>query len=168
MAAPSPAARPAAPLPKPDAFEQLFSMLLDKRVRTIKAPSPLMPSGACGVATYVDAAGTPLFAALVDVSFIAGLGAGLAMFPPVVAQDAKKSGKPTDALVENAYEVLNVAASLFNEAEGAATHVKLASFSLDKNDKAKWPPTLATSKSKLALDASVPGYCDGKITVVAL
>ena len=58
-----------------------------------------------------------------DVPLSAYVGAALALIPPGGADIAVEEGTLSDSLLDNAYEVLNIAASLFNK-EGAP-HLRL-------------------------------------------
>src|SRR6476661_7581389 len=99
-------------------------MLVGKKVKAVASP-PLAVAAVRGVATYVDAGGKIAFVALSDMAFLAGVGAALAMIPPAVVAEAVKSGKPSSVLVENAFEVMNILSSLYNDAEGKGAHVKI-------------------------------------------
>ena len=152
-------------LPTPESFADLAGMLVGKRVRAKKVPA-LAPTAIKANATYVDGSGAVAFVALADLALVASLGAALAMIPPTMVQEAIRSGKPGDMLVENAYEILNVAASLFNDADGSC-HVKVT-----KLEFSALPADLATkvrtSKVRLDLDVEIPGYPNGKVAFVAV
>ena len=93
----------AARLPTPEAFADLAGMLVGKRVRAKKVAAPA-PTALAASATYVDGSGNVAFVALGDLALVASMGAALAMVPPAVVQEAIKSGKPSEMLVDNAYE----------------------------------------------------------------
>jgi len=157
---------PPALLPTPEAFGNLAGMLVGKRLKTTRG-TPLAVPNIRGVATYVDAAGVLSFIAVTDVAFIAAVGAALAMIPLPVVTEAIRTGKPSEALVENAYEVLNVAASLFNEIEGATVHVKVGRLSVGPID-AELAKRLVKPSARADMDIGIPGYPDGKISFVAV
>ena len=140
-------------------------MLVGKRVRAKKVAALVGPA-IKATATYVDATGAVAFVALTDLPLVASMGAALAMIPPAMAQESIKSGKAGPMLVENAYEILNVAASLFNDEDGS-THVKVT-----KLDFAPLAADIATrvrtSKHRIDLDVEVPGYPNGKVSFVAV
>ncbi len=75
------------------------------------------------VAEYVTDLGRAAALIAVDMSLAAHLGAALALVPPAVSVEAARDGYLSDDLLDNLYEVLNIAASLFNV--GDAPHVRL-------------------------------------------
>lgn len=153
------------PLPSPDAFGRLLTGLLGKKVGIAKA-APLPSTEVRGVAAYVDTARVVHYAAATDAPFLAGIGAALALIPAAVVADAVRSPKLPDNLVENAYEVLNIGASVFNEIEGTALHVKIS--------KLMSPPPeevmgrLAKAAGRVDMLVQVPGYPDAKVSLFAL
>lgn len=149
-----------------DAVGRLLSGLLGKKVATKKGPA-LGPTEVRGLAPYVDTGKLVHYAAATDAPFLAGVGAALAMIPAAVAADAIRGPKLPENLVENAYEVLNIGASVFNEIDGTALHVKIS--------KLMTPPIpeevvgrLGKAVARLDMLVSVPGYPDGKLTLFAL
>lgn len=156
------------PLPQPDAIAKLLGSLFDKRIHVVRATAPLAVPAYRGLCDYIDTAQTVLFVAVCDMPLLAGVGAALAMIPAGVVAEAVKSGKPSESLRENAYEVFNIAASIFNEVEGTEVHVKLRALSLAP----PVPPLLlvrmAKPVSRLDLDVTVPGYPVGKLSLLAL
>lgn len=155
----------ASTLPKPDAIAALLSCLVGRKV-SARAGARLAPDGARSLATYVDADGAVLFAALTDLPFLAGFGAALALIPSSVVDEAVRSGKPSEVLVENAQEVLNVAASLFNDV-AYATHVKLRALTVG-GAMADVRATVAKAAARLDLDVDLAGYPRGRLTFVAI
>jgi hypothetical protein len=155
-----------APLPTADAFGNLAGMLVGKKVKAARG-TPLVTANVRGVATYSDAAGVLVFLAVTDMACLASIGAALAMIPLPMVTEAIRTGKPSEGIVENAYEVLNVAASLFNEVEGTTTHVKVGKLAIGPlaPDLAK---RLLKPAGRLDLDIGIPGYPDGKISLVAI
>jgi hypothetical protein len=152
-------------LPDATAISNLLTNLIGKRVKIVKGP-PMAPAAAGGIASYVDAAGALQFAVIVDLKALGSIGAALAMIPAAMVEEAVKSGKPSSALTENAYEVLNIAASVFNEVEGTTLHVKIKGLTLPPipPGATKW---IAAAKSRLDFDLGIPGYPDGKISFVS-
>lgn len=155
------------PLPVPEAYGRLLTELLGKKVSVKKAPAAIGPADVRGVASYVDTAKLVHYAIAADGSFLAGMGAALAMIPSNIVAEAVRAPKLPDNLVENAYEVLNIGASVFNDIEGTALHVKIS-----KLMTAPVPDEvmgkLGKAPVRLDLIASVPGYPDGKVTFFAL
>ena len=158
----------AAPLlPTPEAFADLAGMLVGKKIKATKVTAPLAAAMVRGVASYVDAAGDVKFVAITDVALIGVIGAALAMIPLPIVTEAIRTGKPSEALVENAYEVLNVAASLFNEVEGTTLHVKVAKLVVGPLDP-ELTKRLLKPAARLDMLISIPGYPDAKLAFVAL
>jgi hypothetical protein len=58
-----------------------------------------------------------------DVQLVSMAGTALSMVPPGAAQAAADSGEPSEAMIENYHEILNVAASLIIDA--GSEHVRL-------------------------------------------
>jgi hypothetical protein len=154
-------------LPTPEGFANLAGMLVGKKIKAIKSTAPLAAPMVRGVASYVDAGGNVKFVAVTDVAFIGVIGAALAMIPLPMVTEAIRTGKPSEALVENAYEVLNVAASLFNEVEGTTTHVKVAKLLVGPLEP-ELAKRLLKPAARLDMVVSVPGYPDAKLAFVAL
>lgn len=154
-------------LPTPEAFANLAGMLVGKKIKATKVTAPLVAAMVRGVASYVDAGGVVKFVAITDVALIGVIGAALAMIPLPVVTEAIRTGKPSEALVENAYEVLNVAASLFNEVEGSTVHVKVAKLVVGPLEP-ELAKRLLKPAARLDMLISVPGYPDAKLAFVAL
>lgn len=155
-------------LPPSDAIAKLLNPLFDKRIQVAKATSPLAVTAYRGVCDYVDPEGNTLFVLACDLALLGSVGAALAMIPPAIVAEAVKSGKPSDALRENAYEVFNIAASLFNDVEGTEVHVKLRELKVAPPVPPALTAKLAKPASRLDLDVTVPGYPLGKLSLLAL
>jgi len=153
-------------LPTIDAIGNLTSTLLGKSIKVDRCPA-LVTANIRATATYYDSAGELAFLAVSDMAFLAGVGAALAMVPPPTVVDAIRTNKPPQPIVDNAYEVFNVLASLFNDAPGAAVHVKVRELSVGalKPDLAK---RLLKPGARLDLVSKIPSYPDGKLGLVAL
>lgn len=156
-----------APLPGPEAIVELLAMLVGKRPKVARV-APLSVGAARGLATYVDAEGRVVYAALVDVPFLASVGAALALIPPAVATEAVRSSKVSDALVENAYEVLNVAASVFNEIEGTTLHVKIRALDVASPLSVDGARLVSKPTGRLDLEVAVPSYPVGKLSILSV
>jgi hypothetical protein len=154
------------PLPTVEAFGALVSMLIGKNV-SVKRGTPLTTPNVRGAATYVDAAGTLIFVVLIDVAFLASAGAALALIPLPLVTEAVRTGKPSEGLVENAYEVLNVAASLFNDVEGTPVHVKVERLMTGPLD-AELAKRIVKPGARFDRDIAIPGYLEGKVSFIAL
>lgn len=154
-----------APLPVANAVTTLVGMLVGSRPKVTKGPAC---QKAHSVATYVDASKTIVYAALADAGFLASSGAALALIPAGVVAECMKTGKPTEAMLENAYEVLNVGASLFNEIDETTLHVKLEQLTPFAQVAPGLAAKLAKPAARLDLLVTIPGYPEGKLSLIAL
>lgn len=111
-------------LPQPKQLRDLLVELLDREVTmtpsTPFAPGPDTPAS---VAVYVDDSLRIAAVIAADLAFSAYAGAAIGLIPPGGAAACLEDGKLTDTIAENLYEVLNIAASVFNVP--GADHLKL-------------------------------------------
>ncbi|GAA4810390.1 hypothetical protein ACFQ0K_15155 [Nocardioides caeni] len=111
-------------LPQPKQLRDLLADLLGREV-TLSPAAPFAPGPdtPASVAVYVD--DSLRISALIacDLTFSAHAGAAIGLVPVGGAEAAIEDGKLTDTLAENLYEVLNIAASVFNVP--GADHLKL-------------------------------------------
>jgi hypothetical protein len=168
----------ATPVPTLEAVRDLLASLLDRTVTlTRQLPTQaLLLTPKVVLATYVSDNGQLPFALVADLGFVAAVGAALAMIPPAVATEAIAKGEIPETIMLNAYEVLNIGASLFNRAAESsgpnpATHLHVR---LDKMVAASREPALLkriqTASIRVRSDWSVviPSYPNGKIGILAL
>ena len=153
-------------LPQPKQLRDLLADLLGRDV-TLSPATPFAPAPdtAASIAVYVDDQLRISALILCDLAFSAHAGAAIGLIPVGGAQAAIDDGKITDAMSENLYEVLNIAASMFNVA--GADHLRLhalhpAGPPLD--------PQLRISTLTLGrredLTADIAGYGTGAVSVV--
>jgi len=153
-------------LPATKEIRDLFSGLLGREV-SLATCGPLAPSNASPrtVAVYVDDRNGVRAIIACDLDFSARAAAALALVPSPVAEEVIASNGLDDTLTENLYEVLNVAASLFN-APGAA-HVRL--YEMHAAGRAI-PPQISSLMLTLGrredLELTLPGYGVGRFSVV--
>jgi len=111
-------------LPVPKEIRDLLTELLDRNVQVSpSAPLAPTPNNPCTVGVYVDDSLQVTAVVAFDLPLSAYAGASIGLVPVAGAQAAVDEGTLNDTLRDNVYEVLNIAASLFN-ADGA-THVRL-------------------------------------------
>lgn len=153
-------------LPLPKEIKDLFTDLLGRDVEFAAAP-PLAPGPAtpASVAVYVDDSLEISALIVCDLALSAFAGAALGLVPVGGAQDAIADGRLSENLGENLYEVLNIAASLFN-APGA-THLRLydlhpAGGPLDVNLLAR----ALTLGQREDAQLEIAGYGSGRISIV--
>lgn len=154
-------------LPTATSLANLVTMLVGKKVRAVPT-TPLPVAAARGLATYVDAEQKVLYVALTDMAFLAGVGAALAMIPPAVVTEAIKTGKPSQVLTENAFEVMNIVASLYNDAEGKGAHLKIKGLVVVPPLPPEVAQLVAKPAGRIDLEIQLPGYANGKLTLLAL
>jgi hypothetical protein len=111
-------------LPVPKQIKDLLEGLLGRDVTLAPAapfaPGPRTPAS---VAVYVDDALRITALVACDLPLSAYAGAALGLVPIGGAEAAVEAGGLTETLSENLYEVLNIAASMFNEP--GADHLRL-------------------------------------------
>ena len=111
-------------LPTAAEVSTLLGDLLGKRV-TAKPATPVKAIDPGYAGRLVDPTGTLRGITFSDRAFAAYSGAGLAMIPRGVADDAIKKGQVPPNLLENHDEVVNIATALINGANQNVVHVKL-------------------------------------------
>ncbi|MCX6397847.1 MAG: hypothetical protein NTV23_15275 [Propionibacteriales bacterium] len=111
-------------LPSTKEIRDLLTDLLDREI-TVAPNAPLAPTpnNPCTVAVYVDDTLQVTSVIAFDLRLSAYAGAAIGLVPPAGAEAAIEERILNDTLRENVYEVLNIAASLFNK--DGATHVRL-------------------------------------------
>ena len=111
-------------LPVPKQIRDLLTELLDRPIE-VAPNAPLAPTAAnpCTVGVYVDDSLQVTAVIAFDLGLSAHAGAAIGLVPAAGAEAAIGEGILTETLRDNVYEVLNIAASLFNV--DGATHVRL-------------------------------------------
>jgi hypothetical protein len=111
-------------LPTTKEIRDLLTELLDRPVQVSPdAPLAPTPGNPCTVGVYVDDTLQVTSVIAFDLPLSAHAGAAIGLVPASGAEAAIEARVLDQTLQENLYEVLNIAASLFN-ADGA-THVRL-------------------------------------------
>ncbi|RNL62663.1 hypothetical protein EFK50_12970 [Nocardioides marmoriginsengisoli] len=111
-------------LPSPKEIRDLFGELLDRDVQVApNAPLAPTPNNPCTVAVYVDDSLQVTAVVALDLPLSAHAGASIGLVPVAGAEAAIEERTLPEVLRENVYEVLNIAASLFNV--NGARHVRL-------------------------------------------
>jgi hypothetical protein len=157
------------PLPSAKAVRELIEGLIGRDVQVTTGGAMLDPKDGDGtlVGVYVDNRLALSAIVLLDLPLAAYAGAALGLVPVRVAADAVTESLLPPALSENAGELLNVMASLFN-AEGAP-HVRLDVLYEPRQplpaDVATW--VLAYVR-RTDLDVEVAGYGAGRFSLLVL
>jgi len=153
-------------LPPPKEIRDLLTELLDREIAlSPSAPLAATANNPCTIGVYVDDLLQVTALIGFDLALSAHAAAAIGLVPSKTAQDEIDAGILGDTLRENVYEVLNIAASLFNVAD--ATHVRL--YDVHHAGVAVPPDVLARSltlgrREDLAVD--VAGYGTGRLSVV--
>ncbi|WP_110208252.1 hypothetical protein [Nocardioides daejeonensis] len=155
-------------LPALKEVRDLFADLLGRDV-TLSTGAPLAPGARtpASIGVYVDDSLQISALVVADLPFSAYAGAAIGLLPPGRAGSAIEEGAIDETLAENLYEVLNIAASLFN-APGA-THLRL--YSVSAAGGPVDPQILARAltlgrREDTVLD--VAGYGTGRLSIVML
>jgi hypothetical protein len=102
-------------LPVPKQIRDLFADLLDREVTlTPAAPQAPGPNTPTTVAVYVDDQLRISAVMVLDIELSAYAGAAIGLVPVAGADEAIEEGTLTETLRGNLFEVLNIAASMFN------------------------------------------------------
>lgn len=111
-------------LPVPKQIKDLLEGVLGRDI-TLSPSAPFAPGpkAPASVAVYVDDSLRITALIACDLRFSAYAAAALGLIPIGGAEAAVESGGLTETLAENLYEVLNIAASMFNEP--GAEHLRL-------------------------------------------
>jgi hypothetical protein len=159
-----PLALPTRRLPFQPDLTQMLRGLLDKEVVLERVD----PAGSEGYhAIYVNKNGEPVAALRMDLPLAASAGAALALIPAGQVEGWLESGELPDDAYECTYEVLNVLASAFNQAD-EARHVKL-SHVLAPGEPGEGRVARGINGPRAAehFTVEVPGFPGGRLSAVA-
>jgi hypothetical protein len=157
------------PLPNAKDVRDLLEGMLGRDVDLVTGGAMVDPGAAGGaqVGIYVDAHLGLRALVVADLPLAARAGAAIALMPAGAAEVAIEEEQLSEALYENAYEILNVTASLFNV--DGAPHVKLdrcyAPGEALPGDVAGY--VLAYVR-RLDVDVNVKGYGPGRLSILAV
>jgi hypothetical protein len=157
------------PLPGAKDVRDLLEGMLGREVEIRTGGAMVNPQadGGAQIGAYVDKLGSLRAVVVADLALAARAGAAIALMPAGGAELAIEESQLSEALFENAYEILNVMASLFNV--GDAPHVKLdgcwAPGDAVPADVAQW---VSSYVRRLDLDVDVKGYGTGALSILAL
>ena len=154
-----------ASMPGAQQVRTLLDGLLDKATTVERHPTPVLPGRDVHVVgAYADDEGTVRAVVLCDQTLGTVLGAALALVPPPRVQEALQAGQvPTD-LADNTREVLNVGASMFNNAEA---HLKLMGTWVAPEPVADPVVSFLRDPGQRAdLSVEIPGYGTGTLAVI--
>jgi hypothetical protein len=149
-------------LPSPEATMRMLADLVGRRVVVTKT-AKLVKTDVAAAAAYVDGAGEIRFVALANVAFLASAGASLALIPVGQVADAIKSKVVPPTILENSFEILNIASVLMNELDGAV-HVKIASLDLTSKVPDRVRTAIDAAAASLDLEVEITGYPKGRLS----
>ncbi|MCZ2805803.1 hypothetical protein O2W18_11870 [Modestobacter sp. VKM Ac-2983] len=158
MTAPAPAL-----LPNPKAVRDLLEGLFGKDV-TVAPGDPVSLNDKPAVAVYVDPTMATTALCLVDIRLAAWLAGALALLPKGGLEDAIDEGELSEMHLEVVYEVVNVAAALFNG--GGVNHSKLHKVHAPGDPIPGDIAGLAAAFNRIDLKVDVAGYGSGNMSIV--
>jgi hypothetical protein len=150
-------------LPAPKDVRDLLEGLLGKDV-TVAPGQPVSLNDGAAVAVYVDPQLSTTALCLVDVPLAAWFAGALALLPKGGLEDAIDEGELSDMHLEVVYEVVNVAAAMFNG--GGVTHSKLYKLYAPGEAVPADLAGLAAGFNRIDLSVDVAGYGKGSLSIV--
>jgi hypothetical protein len=150
-------------LPNPKDVRDLFEGLFGKEV-TVAPGDPVSLNDKAAVAVYVDPAMATTALVLVDLRLGAWLAGALALLPKGGLEDAIDEGELYPMHLEALYEVVNIAASMFN-GEGI-NHSKLYKLYAPGEPLPGDIAGLAAAFNRIDLKVDVAGYGSGQLSIV--
>ena len=157
------------PLPTAVEARELLEGLLGRGVEVTLGAAAVDPSapGGAVVGSYVDDRLRLRALVVMDLSLAAHSGAAIALIPAQTARTAVEGRLLTPGLLENAAEILNVAAALFHH--DGAPHVRLdATYAPSDTLPADLSPWVLAYVRRLDLDVAIAGYDAGRLSILAL
>jgi hypothetical protein len=150
-------------LPAPKDVRDLLEGLLGKDV-TVSPGDPVSLNDGAALAVYVDPQLNTNAVCLMDVPLAAWCAGALALLPKGGLEDAIDEGELSDMHLEVVYEVVNVAAALFNG--GGVTHSKLYKLYAPGEAVPGDLAGLAAGFNRIDLSVDVAGYGKGALSIV--
>ena len=150
-------------LPAPKDVRDLLEGLLGKDV-VVSPGDPVSLNDGAALAVYVDPQLRTNAVCLMDVPLAAWCAGALALLPKGGLEDAIDEGELSDMHLEVVYEVVNVAAAMFNG--GGVTHSKLYKLYAPGDDLPADLAEMAAAFHRLDLAVEVPGYGKGGLSLV--
>jgi hypothetical protein len=150
-------------LPNPKHVRDLLESLFGKDV-TVAPGNPVSLNDKPAVAVYVDPTMATTALCLVDISLAAWLAGALALLPKGGLEDAIEDGELAQNHLEAVYEVVNIAASMFN-GEGV-NHSRLYKLYAPGEPLPGDIAGLAAAFNRIDLAVDVAGYGSGDLSIV--
>ena len=150
-------------LPPAKDVRDLFEGLLGKDATFTDGKRVMDAKGLVGV--YVDDQLGMSAVVAMDLAMAAFTGAAIGLMPPGGAQDAVEDGELFPVLRDNAAEVLNVMAALFNV--GSAPHLRLyGHYAAGEDLPADVGSKLTLLGPRVDWTVAVKGYGDGQLSII--
>ena len=150
-------------LPAPKDVRDMLEGLLGKDV-TVAPGDPVSLNDGAALAVYVDPQLSTNAICLVDVPLAAWFAGALALLPKGGLEDAIEDGELSDMHLEVVYEVVNVAAAMFNG--GGVTHSRLYKLYAPGEAVPGDLAGLAAGFNRIDLAVDVAGYGKGALSIV--
>ena len=150
-------------LPAPKDVRDLLEGLLGKDV-TVAPGSPVSLNDGAALAVYVDPQLSTNAVCVLDVRLAAWCAGALALLPKGGLEDAIDEGELSSMHLEVVYEVVNVAAALFNG--GGVTHSKLYKLYAPGEAVPGDLAGIAAGFNRIDLTVAVAGYGKGALSIV--
>ena len=146
-------------LPKLEEIHSAAKMLYgeDTQVNTTET---LSDGEIAYVGLLLDDQDVPVAGIACDVSCAVYLGSALSMIPKGGADDAIDSGEPSEMMLSNLNEFMNICSRWFMDANSPHVRLDKTYAVTDLGESAR---TVLTSEDTLALTLSLPNYGQGKI-----
>jgi hypothetical protein len=150
-------------LPAPKDVRDLLEGLLGKDV-TVAPGDPVSLNDGAALAVYVDPQLSTNAVCVLDVRLAAWCAGALALLPKGGLEDAIDEGELSAMHLEVVYEVVNVAAALFNG--GGVTHSKLYKLYAPGEAVPGDLAGIAAGFNRIDLTVDVAGYGKGALSIV--
>ena len=151
-------------LPNPKDVRDLFESLFGKDVTVSPGDPVSLNDDKSAVAVYVDPTMATTALCLVDIRLAAWLAGALALLPRGGLEDAIDEGELSAGHLEAVYEVVNIAASMFN-GEGV-NHSKLYKLYAPGESLPADIAGLGAAFNRIDLVVDVEGYGKGNLSIV--
>jgi hypothetical protein len=152
-------------LPKPNEVSSLLAGLTGRSAQFKPAkPHAFGKDFPEVIALYRTDAGELGAAVACDIEFAASAGAALTMIPADVVKECADDGEMTERIRENAHEVLNVAASLFNQP--GFSHLVLSEVILNAETPETIAELIAKPGQRSDLEGAIEGYPGGRASIL--
>ncbi len=150
----------------PDEVEVRGMMGLLFEGLTVEPGTPVSGEGAGNIAgTYIDSDDKLAAICVCDIEFASYAGSSLTMLPKGVAEDIVLSKEPTEPLLDNLAEVLNIISRLFIRENTPHLRYDQRYMHNDMTDEIR--ELIASSPGRVDLKMNIPNYGMGNISLIS-